>query len=204
MYSFITLRDRGCRFVLYIWKPFHFLLSRFRSKLNLKASLIDAFATFLLLSYMKMGYSAFYILAPSRVYSPDGPYVWAVYVDPSLKYFGPSHIGYALPTLLFSFILLIFPILLLFLYPCQCFQRCLNHFHLRLLVLHAFVDAFQGCYKDGTNGTRDCLYFTALILIICLHYPFLCFVSKEIVLPNLATFWVLSLFITLFFYLSAL
>ena len=199
MYSFITLRDRGCRFVLYIWKPFHFLLSRFWSKLNLKASLIDAFATFLLLSYMKMGYSAFYILAPSRVYSPDGTYVWAVYVDPSVKYFGPSHIGYALPALLFSFILLIFPILLLFLYPCQWFQRCLNHFHLRLLVLHAFVDAFQGCYKDGTNGTRDCRYFTALLLLIRLHYPFLFFVSKEIVLPNLATFVVLSLFITLFF-----
>ena len=28
------------------------------------------------------------------------------------------------------------------------------------------MDAFQGCYKDGTNGTRDCRYFGALYLII--------------------------------------
>ena len=27
------------------------------------------------------------------------------------------------------------------------------------------MDTFQGCYKDGTNGTRDCRYFTALFLI---------------------------------------
>ena len=27
------------------------------------------------------------------------------------------------------------------------------------------MDTFQGCYKDGTNGTRDCRYFAALYLI---------------------------------------
>ena len=46
LYSFVTLRDRGCRVIVKIWKPFHFLLSRFQSKLNLKTSLIDTFATF--------------------------------------------------------------------------------------------------------------------------------------------------------------
>ena len=24
------------------------------------------------------------------------------------------------------------------------------------------MDAFQGCYKDGTDGTRDCRYFAAV------------------------------------------
>ena len=28
------------------------------------------------------------------------------------------------------------------------------------------MDAFQGCYKDGTNGTRDCRYFAALYLLV--------------------------------------
>ena len=27
------------------------------------------------------------------------------------------------------------------------------------------MDAFQGCYKDGTNETRDCRYFVAISLI---------------------------------------
>ena len=160
MYSFVTLRDRGCRVIVKIWKPFYFLLSRFQSKLNLKTSLIDTFATFLLFSYMKIGFAAFYVLAPTPVWSPDGSYRLAVYIDPSVAYFGSSHIGYAVIALLLAIVVLIIPIILLFLYPFRCFHKCLNHFHLRLLPLHAFVDAFQGCYKDGTNGTRDCRYFS--------------------------------------------
>ena len=38
-------------------------------------------------------------------------------------------------------------------------------FHFRSQALHTFMDAFQGCYKDGTNGTRDCRYFAAVYLI---------------------------------------
>ena len=54
LYSFVTLRDRGCRIIVKTWKPFHFLLSHFQNKLNLKTSLIDTFATFLLFSYMDL------------------------------------------------------------------------------------------------------------------------------------------------------
>ena len=32
--------------------------------------------------------------------------------------------------------------------------------------LHALVETFQGCYKDGTNGTRDCRYFAGLYFIL--------------------------------------
>ena len=59
----------------------------------------------------------------------------------------------------------IFPLLLLCLYPCRCFQRCLSRCNLRSQLLHTLMDAFQGHYKDGTNGTRDCRYFSALYLI---------------------------------------
>jgi len=31
--------------------------------------------------------------------------------------------------------------------------------------LRIFNDAFHGCFKDGTNGTRDCRYFAAVYLI---------------------------------------
>ena len=118
LYSFVTLRDRGCRVIVKIWKPFHFLLSRFHSKLNLKTSLIDTFSTFLLLSYMKIGFAAFYVLTLTPVWSPDGSYRLAVYMDPSIAYFGSSHIGYAVITLLLAIVVLIIPIILLFLYPC--------------------------------------------------------------------------------------
>ena len=198
LYAFVTLRDRGCKIIIHMWKPFHYLLARFRSRINLKTSLVDTFATLLLLSYVKIGYAAMYVLAPTRLWSPDGSYVWVVYLDPSLKYFAPSHAGYAIVTLLISFIVLLVPVIILLLYPCLCFQRCLNRLHLRSLTLHTFVDAFQGCYKDGTNGTRDCRYFAALQLVLRLLFPLAFLFTQELITSTFLSFAVLVLYITIF------
>ena len=198
LYTFVTLRDRGCKIIIQMWKPFHYLLARFQSRINLKTSLVDTFATLLLLSYVKIGYGTFYVLSPTRLWSPDGSYVWVVYLDPSLKYFGPSHAGYATAALFFLFTVLLVPVIILLLYPCLCFQRCLNRFHLRSLALHTFVDAFQGCYKDGTNGTRDCRYFAALQLVLRLLFPLAFFLTKEVVTAAFLAFVALALYILLF------
>ena len=36
---------------------------------------------------------------------------------------------------------------------------------IRWQFLHTFADAFQGCYKNGTNGAHDCCYFAGLYLL---------------------------------------
>ena len=198
LYSVVKLHDRGSRVFVALWKPFHILLSRFRQKLNLKSSLIDTFATFILLSYTKISITAFYILTPTQLWSPDGSYEWVVYYEPSIVYFGPSHIAYAIITLILSFMILVVPVILLFLYPYHWFQRCLNRFHLRSLALNAFVDAFQGCYKDGTDGTRDCRYFAALQLLLRLFVMFFFVVVKNVVIPIFLSSVILGTYITLF------
>ena len=53
--------------------------------------------------------------------------------------------------------------------PMRSFQRCLGYCtRIRWQFLHTFADAFQGCYKNGTNGTRDYRYFTGLYLMVLL------------------------------------
>ena len=198
LYTFVTLRDRGCKIIVQMWKPFHYLLARFQTRINLKTSLVDTFATLLLLLYVKIGCGSFYVLSPTRLWSPDGSYMWVVYLDPSLKYFGPSHAGYAIAALLLSFTVLLVPVIILLLYPCLCFQKCLNRFHLRSLALHTFVDAFQGCYKDGTNGTRDCRYFAALQLVLRLLFTLVFFLTEEVTIAAFIAFVVLALYILLF------
>ena len=65
-------------------------------------------------------------------------------------------------------IFVISPLMLLLLYPTRCCQKCLNICNrgsLRI-VLHTFVDAFQGHFKDGTEpGTRDCRWFSAVYFL---------------------------------------
>ena len=76
-----------------------------------------------------------------------------------------EHLPYALLALALLLVFTFLPILLLCLYPCHCFQRCMNRYHLSSQTLHTLMDTFQGSFKDGTNGTRDCRYFAATYLM---------------------------------------
>ena len=56
--------------------------------------------------------------------------------------------------------------ILLLLYPTRSFQRCLGYCtRIRWQFLHTFADVFQGCYKNGTNGSWDFRYFAGLYLL---------------------------------------
>ena len=167
IYFVVKLHDRGCVVVVKLWRPFYICLARFRKHLDLKSSLIHSFSTFILLSYTKLGIALFYILVPTNVMTPkEGKDFEFVYIQPSLKYFSGPHLIYGVVTLALGVVFLILPMVLLCLYPYRCFQQCLNNFSQRSLALHAFVDAFQGCYKDGTNGTKDCRYFSVLHFLL--------------------------------------
>ena len=91
-----------------------------------------------------------------------------LYYDGTVEYFGKDHVHlpYALLALAVLLVFTFLPILLLCVYPCRCFQRVLNRYHLSSQTLHTFMDTFQGSFKDGTNGTRDYRYFAAVYLIV--------------------------------------
>ena len=194
LYTLVKCRDRGCRIALKI----QYIYSRVHGTFNMNTSLIDAFSTFYLLSFVRIGFAAFYILAPTRVWSPNGTYIWKVYYDPSYAYFRFPHIVYAIPTLLIAVLLVIFPIILLFFYQYQWFQKLLHHLRLRSLALNTFVDAFQGCYNDGTNGTPDCRYFSALQLVLRLTLPLTVFFTKDPLLSVFLCSIALGFYITAF------
>ena len=194
LYLLIMIRSRGYKIALKV----HYACSRFRGTLNLRESIIGTFATLFLLSYMKIGFAACYILAITKVWSPNGRHHSAVYIYPSMHYFTSSHALYASVTIILALLFVILPIVLLLFYPYQWFQRCLSYFHLRSLALNMVVDVFQGCYKDGTNGTRDCRYFAALQLILRLVVPLSFTFTKEPFLSTILSSFVLAAFITAF------
>ena len=166
-YVLIELHDSNCRVIVFMWKPFHKCLVHFRRQWNIRASTIDAFATFLLLSYLKLLTVSGALLFPISVYNEHrrkaGLYL---YYDATIRYLSKEHLPYAIVALAVVIIFILAPLLLLILYPMRCFQRCLGRFRVSWHALHIFTDAFQGCYRDGTNGTRDCRYFAALYLLV--------------------------------------
>ena len=167
-YVLVKLYDSNYRVVVWAWKPFRYCLPHFRAQWDIRTSLIDAFATFLVLSSVKVLSSSADILIPTYLYNEHGNRVSSVYLyyDGTIEYFGKEHLPYALLAIGILLACFFTPLILLFLYPCRCFQRMLNRYRLRCVALHTFMDAFQGCYKDGTNGTRDCRYFAGAFLLV--------------------------------------
>ena len=176
-YVAIELHDRGCRVLIWLWRPFHRCCVQFTRMMDIKSSIIKAFATFLLLSYVKFINTTVDMLLPVKVYNSSGkPVGWYVYYDTSYKYFGPKHLPFCILSIGFFLVFVFAPLVLLFLYPLRLFQRCLSKSRLRSYTLHTFVDTFQGHYKDGTEpGTSDCRWFAAVYFlgrIIILHAIF--------------------------------
>ena len=61
------------------------------------------------------------------------------------------------------------PILVLIAYPTKLFRKLQKSLSSRTnLAIQAFVSPFQGCFKDGTNGTRDYRVLSGGILAILL------------------------------------
>ena len=162
-YVLLTAHDRGCRLVVRLWRPFLWCTARLRQRWNVRHSIIDAFATFLLLSYMKFLSTSFDLLVPTAIYGVHGQLVGSfLYYDATIEYMSPQHKLYASLAIIVLVVGILFPVVLLLLYPIQWFQKCLNKYHLNSPGLQIFMQCFQGYYRDRTDGGRECRYFAAV------------------------------------------
>ena len=169
-YMLIHLYDRNFTPIVTIWKPFRAVLRYTKRKIELRTTLIDAFCTFFLLSNTKLLSSCVDLLVPVTVYELNSTghlsYSWRLYNNATIPYFGHQHLPYAILATGMLLLFVLFPVLLLILYPFRWFQKLLNLFPIRWYILHTFVDSFQGCYKDGTEpGTRDCRWCASIFFI---------------------------------------
>ena len=168
-YLLIILYDKNYKVIRFLWSPFQAVFSLFKDNWNIKTSVIDAFATFFLLSNMKLLCVSFDLLIPTSVHELHRDHVSSslrLYYAADIHYFGSQHRPYAILALIMLSVFVLIPVTVLALYPFAFFQRLLNRFPFRWYVLHTFMDAFQGCYKNGTEpGTRDCRWFSSTYYI---------------------------------------
>ena len=146
-YVIVYLHGKSQGFA-YLCRPFYTCLHKIRIEWNIKHSLIEAFATLLLLSFVKILHLTFEALAFIHYYDmndSDGPLL--VRVDPSLKYQSKEHLPAFIIAILMSFFFNFLPFVLLGVYPYSCTHRFLNYTGLNSPALRTLMDAFQGCYK---------------------------------------------------------
>ena len=164
-YVLITAYDRENRLLVWMWKPFRKCTHHYRKTWNIRTSLIEIFASFILLSSVRVLGVSIQILSFTGsydVYGQKSDYYYSLY-DGSIQYFGSQHLPFALLGIAVSLILVILPLILLAIYPCRCFHRCLNSCRLNSQTLHVFMDAFQGSYR---TKPRDMRYFSSYYLLL--------------------------------------
>ena len=175
----IELHARNFRPIVLLWKPFHGVVIRLRRSWDPRASIINAFSTFLLLILSKSIMIAsnsimstyLMLMNPVRDETQCSSFLYA---DPVICMYSKQHLPYFLCSFLLLTIFFALPTLLLCLYPTKIFRKLLSScVSVRWQqAIGTFIDTFQGHYKDGTNGTRDyraasTIHLLVLFLIIC-------------------------------------
>ena len=162
MYLLVDMYSHNYRPVVIVFQAIHYCFTRFRHQLNIKTSLVDAFGTFFSLSYIKFCSTTFDLLTPTRVWNFNGSQ-YHVYYDGTMEMFKGRHILYALLGVMVCLLCNILPLVLILLYSFRKTHVILNCLPLSVqTMLFPFMDNILACYKDGTNGTRNCRYFAVV------------------------------------------
>ncbi|XP_064388624.1 uncharacterized protein LOC135336696 [Halichondria panicea] len=197
-YFLICLHSRDVRIVIWMWRPFRKLFSLVDQKWDMEGSIVNAFATFLLLSYLKVLNKTVDLLVFTRMYvlkanSKEYDIKLVLYSDATVEYFGQEHLPYAILALFVGVFAVILPIVLLMVYPMKWFQECLNALKIQRQRLDMFVNCYQGYYKDGTNGTRDYRWFSVTGFLLKLIVFLLFALSPSIYCYSIGTLFIITL-----------
>lgn len=167
IYLLIEIHDRGCWLFVWVWKPFHKCLARFRRSWDIKGSIINAFATLYVLSFMKITSTSVRLMLTTLTVD-----IWGekkrtnLYYDASCSLFHKCHCPYAIITLTITVVVTIIPSLYIFLYPCKVFHRCRYFQCHKFRLVNEIAKTFHHSFKDGINGTPDCRWFAGIYLLI--------------------------------------
>ena len=193
-YVCIELHGNGVRIAMCVWKPFERCIRLFRKNWKAKHSTIDVFASFVLLSYTKFTDITFSLIIPNPVFNSNSKIVYYVtHLDPSIRYCSTEHMPFFLLAIVVLIIVVLFPPLLLLIYSFTCCSRIQRFIPSRHhLALRAFVDAFQGGFKDGTNGTNNCRYMASIYLLVRVFSVVLRFLTWNVEIERMAQFLMMN------------
>ena len=145
-------------------KPLHKCCFYFRREWKIHRSLTDAFATFLILSYVKVLNVSFDLLLPTTLYDIDGKRTTAfLYYSGTIQVFKNEHIPFAILACFMALVFNVSPLILLCLYPRHCFQKLIHSCKCHTQTLHIFMDTFHSGYRTEPLDYR---WFSVVYLFV--------------------------------------
>ena len=189
MYVMVELYSRNYQPFVLMGRLFHHCFARFRHRLDIRTSLVDAFGTFFSLSFVKFLNTTSELLASTKVWnSNDSTTQYRIYYDGTEVLFRGDHIPYAVVGVLVILICNILPLVLILLYSFPKTHAIIYILPLSVQThMFPFMDNILACYKDGTNGTKNCRYF-GVVYHIALFCFIMCYMwTESVFLPAVGT-----------------
>ena len=126
----IELHARNCKLLIVLWKPFHRCVVHLRRSLDPRASIVNAFSTFLLLNLSKLVFVTRNSIYATTMFHVDSAlsikYTSFLYADPNIQQYSKQHIPYLLVSVMALATFFAIPTALLCLYPTKIFRRLLQ------------------------------------------------------------------------------
>jgi len=148
-YLAVRLHDRYS-FIVSIWRPARKILTCIRKEWNIRGSVVQAFSTFLYLSYVKILYISFELLFPVYPIDMNKNFINQryLYAAGEVEYFGPEHLPFGILAVVMIIIFNILPILVILFYPYTWFRKIIlcGRFS---PTIHTFIESFNGYYKTS-------------------------------------------------------
>ena len=147
-----------------------------------RSSMIQAFASLFFLSYAKFTYLIWEGFMLARKRGIKGMVITLIlFTDPNVPYYSTKHL--LLMTLSVSVAIFLFlpPFIILLVYPTSLYrnisERISSGWRIRI---KTYVDTFNGCMKDGTEGTRDYRSLSGLVILLVGICPQLLMIGSSI------------------------
>lgn len=119
------------------------------------------------LIYTKFSSISILLLSPSKMHNASGEVVGvAVFVDGTVDYVHSPRIYFAVLASLILAVFVVTPPVFLMAYQFRVTQRVMQKCGLRGQLIVTFTDTFQGYYKNRTEGSIDCKFFSGVYFIL--------------------------------------
>ena len=153
----------------------------------------QAFASLFYLSYAMLSYLIWQAFEWSNVRGNKGEqHIRLLYIDPNVPYGSNKHVLLMVFSVAVAVFVFFPPLLILVVYPTSLYRKISHWISPKWrLRIKTYVETFNGCFKDDTNGTRDyrslcgwgllisCLFICLLIsIIIIMDGPLLHFLQS--------------------------
>ena len=173
-YAAVVLHDRYPLRVS-TWRPLQKIFAYIRKEDDFQGSLVQSFAFFLVLSYVKILNTSLELLNPVHPLDIKNKHInqTYLYAAGTVEYFGHEHLPFCILAILITTIFNILPVILLLLYPYNWFRKCLLcGKHSQSLMI--FMDAFYGYYKTKPKYFQPfaSAYFISLYIELLLFSTF--------------------------------